>query len=353
MKKFLIITIDVEPDCSRTWHYSDPLTFEGVSKGIGEILQPLFNKYNMAPTYLINNVVLEDKASCEILQNLPGKYELGTHLHPEFIEPEKSVHNYAGQRGAANCCEYLPEVEYAKLAAITRLFEERFGYAPKSFRAGRFSAGSNTIASLEKLGYTADTSVTPHVCWSDRSRLQPINHSDSREQPYFLDSSAYPDENRQGSILEIPVSISTEKSNLLREIRRTWFGFRRPFKKVQPVWLRPAYSSYNKFVKITEDYQAKYRMNPQVIFNMMFHNVEVLPGLSPYTRNERECGDYLESLEKYFNYCAENDIKGITLNEATKLYSRSAHLTQVVQLFYYLVPTLSSISTSVTEMSVA
>ena len=88
MKVYLVITIDVEPDCTPTWKYSSPLTFHGVTEGIQKRLQPLFNKYNIVPTYLINNVVLEDGQSTDTFLKLEGRFELGTHLHAEFIAPE-------------------------------------------------------------------------------------------------------------------------------------------------------------------------------------------------------------------------------------------------------------------------
>ena len=63
MNCYLVITIDVEPDCTATWQYSNPLTFTGVTEGIGQKLHPLFEQYSMVPTYLINNVVMEDNES--------------------------------------------------------------------------------------------------------------------------------------------------------------------------------------------------------------------------------------------------------------------------------------------------
>src|SRR5262249_12341899 len=122
MEKFLVITIDVEPDCTSNWQYSDPLTFNGVSEGIKSRLQPLFNQFEIKPTYLINNVVLEDAGSVNVFKNLSGKFELGTHLHPEFIEPQKQFDNYAGKKGAANCCFYEPSIESGKIKSITDLF---------------------------------------------------------------------------------------------------------------------------------------------------------------------------------------------------------------------------------------
>jgi hypothetical protein len=104
MNKYLVITIDVEPDCSSTWKYSNPLTFNGVKEGIAKRLQPLFNKYKACPTYLINNVVMEDEQSVRVFLDLQGNFELGTHLHSEFIQPEKIFVDYAGKKGEANQC---------------------------------------------------------------------------------------------------------------------------------------------------------------------------------------------------------------------------------------------------------
>ena len=73
MQKFCTITIDVEPDCTPTWNYSNPLSFDGVKTGIAEILMPLFDKYGVRPTFLINNVVLEDDLSVEIFKKLNYK----------------------------------------------------------------------------------------------------------------------------------------------------------------------------------------------------------------------------------------------------------------------------------------
>ena len=247
MNRVLVITIDVEPDCSYNWRYSSPLTFRGVSEGIANRLQPLFNKYGIAPTYLINNVVLEDSASCDVLRNLNGKYELGTHLHPEFIAPQKSVWNYSGQKGEANCCFYPADIEFGKIESITNLFSDRFGYYPSSFRAGRFSAGANTINSLEKLGYKTDTSVTPHVNWNDKTRIRPVDFTHAPEQPYFVRSGTILEESGDGKILQVPVSIVNRKTSVLKELRRTYFGLRHTMMSYRPLWLRPVFFDFCRF----------------------------------------------------------------------------------------------------------
>lgn len=322
MKLYLVVTIDVEPDCSPSWHYSDPLTFEGVRIGIKERLQPLFNKYGIVPTYLINNVVLEDVESVNILKNLEGNYELGTHLHPEFIEPEKSVNNYAGSKGEANCCFYKPEIEFEKIKNITELFENKMGYKPTSFRAGRFSANKNTIASLVKCGYKVDTSVTPHISWDDKTREEPIDHTNAYEQPYFIKEDSFLEKEMNGPILEVPVTICPFPNNMIREYLLSLGGLRRKIRKTKYLWLRPVKSSLSQFIEIVNYHNQNNNQEDDIILNMMFHNVEVLPGISPYTKNEYDCTQYLNLLDNFFKYCKFQSIKSINLSRIYDIYKK-------------------------------
>jgi hypothetical protein len=304
MRKFFTITIDVEPDCTPTWQYSDPLTFFGVSKGITERLQPLFNKHRAKPTYLINNVVLEHDQSVDTFLKLDGSFELGTHLHSEFIEPERLFSDYAGKKGEANQCALPPEVEMAKMRSITTLFEKQFSRKPTSFRAGRFSAGANTIKCLKELGYKVDSSVTPHVLWRDKTRAQPVDYTNAFEQPYMIRDGSYLEAGDNGSILEVPVSIIKRKI-LFRE---------------KPIWLRPHLSSFNKLVKVIETQTKTHSTRDYLIFNIMFHQVEVLPGLSPYCQTETECSTYLGVLDDFFSYCNNHQIKSIGLSDAYDIH---------------------------------
>jgi hypothetical protein len=320
MNKFITVTIDVEPDCTLSWRYADPLTFRGVEQGVAERLHPLFLKHNIVPTYLINNVVLEDDNSVNVFKSLKGPLELGTHLHPEFIEPHKQHHHYAGKKGVANCCFYPPAVEFEKIAAITNLFRNKFGYSPLSFRAGRFSAGANTISSLQQLGYKVDTSVTPHVVWDDRTREQPVDFRKAPEQPYFIKPGTILERDPQGAILQVPVTVTEAPAVWWKELKRTRFGTRGTIRRRRPLWLRPVYASLQECVRIAEEYFARYQHEEVVVLNMMFHNVEVMPGLSPYTRSEKDCQQYLGLLEDFFSYCRQHQVKGIKLSDVYELY---------------------------------
>jgi hypothetical protein len=307
---YLTVTIDVEPDCSLSWYYSKPLTFQGVSIGIRERLQPLFIKYAIIPTYLINNVVLEDEQSVEIFRQLKGNFELGTHLHPEFIEPQKTVFDYAGALGRLHSCFYPAEIEQAKIENITQLFISKFGYAPSAFRAGRFSSGQNTYEVLSKLGYKIDTSVTPHIVWNDQSYKQPVDHKMALEQPYFLTDQ----------LLEIPISIISEPYFSFKNFIKSMAGFRYKFSLHKNIWLRPVYSTYNEMVKLINIFRTKYNHISDIVLNMMFHNVEVLPSLSPYTITEADCSSYLNVLEQFFIFCNQSGIISTNLSSLYELY---------------------------------
>lgn len=306
MTCYLTITIDVEPDSSyKSWRYSSPITFTGVEIGIRDILHPLFNKYGYKPTYLLNNVVIEDDNSVKILQELGGEYELGTHLHSEFIHPEKKIFDYSGAMPNGNQCLYKPEIEYLKIKNITELFETNFGYRPKSFRAGRYNARANTIRSLIDLGYKVDTSVTPHMKWNDDSYDYKVDYSSALEQPYFPDIENWMMDSGSGTLLEIPISII--ESGFFRKNR---------------IWLRPYLFNVNKVISVIEQYKKKYCTNTYIVYNMMFHNVEVMSGLNPYVSDDGERDLFIKQLDEILSYCANHAIQPATASDIYELFTR-------------------------------
>jgi hypothetical protein len=317
MNVFFVLTIDVEPDCTASWQYRSPLSFNGVTIGVRDVLQPLFDRHNIRPTYLINNVVLEDEESISVFKAIGTGCELGTHLHPEFVEPEKLYADYAGKEGIRRQCLYRPEIERAKLETITKMFVKAFGYAPVSFRAGRFSAQGNTIRCLYELGYSVDTSVTPHVLWVDKNQPIPIDFRYAPEQPYFARADCITAEDERSGILEVPVSISPIYPWRLKHWKLR--PFRSLFKK-HAVWLRPSNYHFDDLKLLTEAYCEAYKHNANIFLNMMFHNVEVLPGYSPYVLTDAQRQLFINTLDRYFEYLLHQDIRCITLSELYGLY---------------------------------
>jgi hypothetical protein len=283
------------------------LAFTAVSRGIGEILHPFFVEFGIQPTYLVNNVVLENDESIGVFRGLNGQFELGTHLHGDFIDPGKVHADYAGKDGLMNQCFLEPEIEYDKLKNITTLFTSRFGYSPLSFRAGRFSAGTNTIRSLAKLGYKVDTSVTPRIVWNDPTREIPVDFTGAPDQPYWTDEKKFPQASADKSLLEIPVSIVSKRRYLFLK---------------RPLWLRPYYSGTKGMIEVCRRIGQNNPEKSIVVLNMMFHNIEIMPNLSPYSRSNKDVMMYLDSMKGFFEFCLKSNIQPATLSGIYNHYSR-------------------------------
>lgn len=296
---YLTFTIDTEPDSSGdSWKYRDPLSFAAVEKGIGEILVPLFKKYEARPTYLINNVVMQDEKSAKILSSLEN-CELGAHLHPEFIEPECWYNEPGGHDGKCNLCFLTPEVEEAKIYSITALFRKTFGCNPRSFRAGRWSAGGNTVRVLNELGYLVDASVTAGIRWMDATRMLPVDYRFAPRQPYHPSSDSIC---RKGklSLWEIPVSVSG------------YFPFRRR-------WLRPAEYWTFDLVEVAKNFIRQNYFRKNIFLNCMFHNIDFMPDLGPHCKDKDKQKFFLSELERLLVFARNNDIKMKTLSEMAEI----------------------------------
>src|SRR3546814_10955242 len=60
-----------------------------------------------------------------------------------------------------------PELEHAKLAALTEAIAGAFGARPVVYKAGRYGVGPATAGILEALGYRIDVRVVPFTDFSD------------------------------------------------------------------------------------------------------------------------------------------------------------------------------------------
>jgi hypothetical protein len=315
----LCVTVDCECDKGPAWRTRRPLAFDGVHVGIAERLHPLFRRFGAKPTYLLSPELLRDARCVERLAALEG-CELGTHLHGELAEPgafEPEVTN-AVQR------DYPPAVERAKLAWLTDAFRAAFGRAPRSFRAGRFGIGPATIGILEDLAYAVESSVTPHVDWSDVS--PGLSFVGAPTQPYHPDPR---DPSRPGasSLLEVPVTIRPRALS-----RVPLLG-----KHVEPRWLRPTRSDGDELVAIAREAvheesrraearraAASGRGAPEtparpVVLNAMFHNVEVVAGASPYAATEAAAQRIVDRLGALLEHARREGIACVGLGDLPEL----------------------------------
>jgi hypothetical protein len=299
----LALTIDVECDSDGgpTWRYAAPVAYRNIEHGLGEVLAGVLSEADAQATLLVSNVVLQHEPSVAVLREL-ARVELGTHLHGDFMEPERRVADPSGQRALENQCEYGAGLESAKLQGITRLFTQAVGRQPTSFRAGRWSAGAETAGLLAELGYLVDSSVTPHVHWTDAGRS--VDFRDAPEQPYRPSSTNLL---RPGElpIWEFPVSII------------------RPWWSRNPLWLRPSLSSTRVMRRVMASLNARHQ-EPRV-FVAMLHSSELTGGTSPYSRTEREAKRIATRLRRLLANAAEKGVRFGTLSDLARERTTGSH----------------------------
>lgn len=293
-KVVVTISIDTECDHDPQWVRANPLTFASITEGLPNRLQPAFDSVGAVPTYLLTVEVMEDEESVNALQSLQGQYELGTHLHAAFIEPEKKFTNYAGVDSPDFQCSYAPDVEYAKLENLSKMFIDRFGYAPTSFRAGRYGANHHSINSLEKLGYKVDTSVTPFIRWTEPNGV--VDFRKAPLQPYFPAPDHLSKKGPERALLQAPVTMK-----------------RRPFR--MPRWFRPWLSSVEQMQQVAEWHLKTFADQPVVHLNMMFHSMEVMPKATPYPQTETEAKRFIDDMVEVLGWCGNQGFEFCGLSD--------------------------------------
>lgn len=303
---FLCVTVDTECDKGPGWRSRKPMTFRGIHEGVVNRLAPLFAAFGAKPTYLVSPEVLKDAAAAAALRALEGASELGAHLHGEYADPgayEPDV-TRAFQR------DYPAAVERDKLTDLTDRFIAAFGHQPRSFRAGRFGIGPETLGILEGLGYTVDSSVTPHVDWRDVG-APGLAFPNAPTQPYHPDRRE-PGARGDATILEVPVTIRRRLRNFLPCVGA----------RLSPLWLRPTRTPAGALVRLAEDEVLDARRaapGRPVILNAMFHNVEIVPTLSPYAQTEAEARAILDRLSALLRFARDASASVVGLGDVPEI----------------------------------
>ncbi len=298
---YLAVSIDTECDKGKQWRIKRPMSFRGVYQGVGEYLQPLFDRLGIKPTYLLSPEVIRDEKSLEIFRDISLRCELGTHLHGEFVEPGANFNtDYTGEKST----DYGHNVEFEKLRNLTDIFSESFGFRPRSYRAGRFSISKRTFKFLERLGYSVDTSFTPF------SRVSGVDHTGVPFYPHFP----------YNSILEIPITIFPKNWKLFNILRKTplygWRRYREFVKLIGPVWLRPSTEKWKRMLWLAKKYINMF--GDKTVLNMFLHNVEVVEGLSPYSAKFTR-----KNLESILPALLDMGFKPATLYDIYNIYSNA------------------------------
>ena len=126
-----------------------------------------------------------------------------------------------------------------------------------------------------------------------------VDYRRAPEQPYFpaRGSLVIPSDSNGKAVIELPV---TMKQRFMRG----------------PQWFRPWFSSVEKMKQVVSYHTARYRDQPVVLLNMMFHSMEVTPGASPYTATDSDVRRYLQDLHAILSWCKSRGYEFVSARDA-------------------------------------
>ena len=298
--KHFIITVDTEGDNLWEWHEGDPIKTENTL--YLPRFQDLCNKYGFKPVYLTNYEMLMDDQYVQMVKKWAneGLCEVGLHLHawnnPPLVTLEGPYH------GNPYLVEYSHEMMEGKFAFLYNLFLEKLDFKPSSHRAGRWAMNERYFEILKKYNIEVDCSYTPHVDWSNQ-KGRTIGGSDYTSCSY----SAF----KEHGLLEVPMSIIKCRHALSGSLKHRL----RTLLKGDTIWLRPAISGIKEMKYLIDT------LDGHVDFlDFMIHSSEVMPGGSPYFKDETSIELMFAKMETIFSYAKQKGYLGSTLAEYYKLH---------------------------------
>lgn len=319
MNIYCAVSIDTECDQGVGWRMLSPMKFTSVTESVPNILQKIFLKHHVMPTYLLSPEVLENQACVDTLRSL-SHVELGSHLHGEFVEPlSKPIGDSISDFQAM----YPPGIEAAKMANLTRLFEEKMGFKPTSFRAGRWGISPHTFKILDELGYLVDSSVTPYFIWEFPNYV--LDYKTAPDVPYFTSSENLMVRGNM-RLLQVPVTIYSHYGRMFNKWKADlphWAsGILLKVPLWRPMWLRPTYSDFNQMKQVIDAYISAHSSEEDIVLNMMFHSVEILAEENPYRFNQKRIGLFLNSMERTFDYLNQRGVKFLGLSDVHPIFEK-------------------------------
>ena len=303
MSKYFIITVDTEGDNLWDWIPGTVITTNNIN--YIERFQLLCNKYDFKPVYLSNYEMLSSDNYIDFAKKYEskGECEIGLHLHAWNNPPLYELKRKYDQ--PSYLIEYPYDIMKAKFKEIFDLFVKRMGKIPISHRAGRWAMNSDYFNILKEFGIKVDCSYTPHVDWSNNvgAHSGGVNYKNITEKASFING-----------VFEVPMTI--------RKIRWSQCGgWKHILKSIvigSYVWLRPASSKVPDMISVLKNELRS--TNDFVEF--MIHSSELMPGGSPYYKDEKAIENLYQDMEKVFSTAKQLGFKGATLEEYYNKYSR-------------------------------
>jgi len=314
----IFITIDTEED---EWGRFTNTT--GTVENINQLymLQNLFNKYGAIPTYLINYPVASTRSSIKVLSSFlnEGVCEVGMHCHPWNSPPFKEELNSQNSM----MCNLPNDLLHEKMSNVHEAIKSNFGISPVSFRAGRWGFSENVARCLIDLEYKVDSSISPFMDWTP---YHGKNFRHASTHPYYFNSENIFTPKSDAQLLEVPPTVGYAQPNfplcdyIQNNLRKTplsklrLLGILNRLKLLNFHWLSPEFSTGEEMVRLTK----RFVKSGHKFINMSFHSTSLLPGKSPFVRNEADLNLFLAKIEVFLKYAVENDFEFLPLAESMK-----------------------------------
>jgi len=259
--------------------------------------QELFERFGIVPNYVISYPIAAKETGFRLLKEYAddGRALIGAHLHPWVCPPYREEVNarnsYPGN---------LPhDLEREKLLMLTETIERNFGARPKTYLAGRYGNGPNSLGILEELGYEVDISVAPTMDY--RADGGP-DYSGWTCDPVWY--------GEKGGLLVLPGAGGY--AGLWRRGGTPLYRVvnRKAFRAVRLPGILSRFGLFERSRLSTEDYQLSElkRLSRNLIAEgirclvFSFHSPSIQPGCTPYVNTDADLRRFLNKCEAYFEY---------------------------------------------------
>lgn len=301
----VLLTVDTEEE----FDWDGPFTRDGHGLSHVEAI-PRFQEFceelGAHPVYLVDWPIVEDPRALEIIGDAVdrGAADVGVQLHPwvnpPFDEEVTVANSYAGS---------LPrELEAAKFSRLRDAIEERFGIAPKIYRAGRYGLGPNSAEILKHNGIAIDTSV--RSLFDYRGQLGP-DYTDHPLTPYWID--------RERSLAELPVT--SVHWGLLRQTGKAMqrlgdsvpklVGGLSKLRLLERIPLTPEGVSAEEAIRGVDI--ALDEGLPVLVLS--FHSPSLAPGHTPYAETEADVETLYDWLRQVYAYLFSRGVRTTSVAE--------------------------------------
>lgn len=252
----------------------------------------VYDRYGVVPTYVIDYPVATNPAAVDYLRGLvaSGRAQIGTHCHPWVNPPHhEAVNSFNSYHG-----NLPPELEAAKIAAVTDAIAQGFGAVPWIFKAGRYGIGAATLEIIASLGYRIDCSLVPHSSFGADGG--PDFHG-LGDKPFFVDAAR--------KLLEVPLTMGFSGPGaglgpLLSRLfdsplamRARVPGILSRLGLLERGRLSPEGFSAAEQIRLLRAMIAQGHR----LFSLSYHSPSLAPGHTPYVRSDEDRDRFVATIE--------------------------------------------------------